>query len=438
MKRAQAKAKATTTKRKVRATKGRIKQTQEILVEARTSTKRVALLEEGRLMEIYYEDPRRPRRVGNIYKGVIKDVLSGISAAFIDVGEPENFFLAAKELNEAILRAKGYRRGQAFPIGKVLRGGQQLIVQVKREGIGEKNPQATTRISLAGRYWVFLPKDGRLGVSRRIEDLKEAQRLKAIARALKREDEGLIARTAAAGAKEEDLERDFNYLLGTWKGIEEKAEQVSAPKLLYRGIGLIKTILRDRLVPEVKRVVVDDEKTLREIEDFLKYLHLEEYLDRLELYEDERPLFEMRGVEAQLRESLQPKVKLPSGGSLVIAETEALTAIDVNTGGDTRHRTQEQAILHTNLEAAVEIPRQLRLRKISGIIVVDFIDMKRKEHIQQVIERLKEELKKDRVPADFIDITELGLVEITRKREGESLMEMLGDGDLSEEEEDED
>jgi len=137
-------------------------------------------------------------------------------------------------------------------------------------------------------------------------------------------------------------------------------------------------------------------------------------------------------VEAQLRESLQPKVKLPSGGSLVIAETEALTAIDVNTGGDTRHRTQEQAILHTNLEAAVEIPRQLRLRKISGIIVVDFVDMKRKEHVQKVIERLKAELKKDRVPTDFIDITELGLVEITRKREGESLMEMLGDGEADE------
>ncbi len=428
--------KAKTKERQARATKAGPKppaaQAQEILIEARTPVKRVALLEGGRLMEIDYEDPKRPRRVGYIYKGVVKDVRSGIGAAFVDVGEPENFFLAAKELNEAILRAKGYRRGQSFPIGKVLRGGQTLIVQAKREGIGGKNPQATTRISLAGRYWVFLPKDGRLGISRRIEDPKEVQRLKAIAKQLKRDDEGLIARTAAAGAPEEALERDFNYLLGTWKGIEEKAERVQAPARLYQGLGLIKTFLRDRLAPDVERVVVDDEKTLHEIEDFLRYLHLEAYLDRLELYDDERPLFEVRGVEAQLRESLQPKVKLPSGGSLVIAETEALTAIDVNTGGDTRHRTQEQAILHTNLEAAVEIPRQLRLRKISGIIVVDFVDMKRKEHVQKVIERLKAELKKDRVPTDFIDITELGLVEITRKREGESLMEMLGDGEAGE------
>jgi len=378
-------------------------------------------------MEIYYEDPKRVRLVGNIYKGIVKDVLSGISAAFIDVGERDNLFLSAKELNDSLLRSRGYRRGSPFPIGKVIRGGQQLIVQVKREGIGEKNPQGTTRISLAGRYWVFLPKDGRLGISRRIEDPEEIKRLKGIAQELKRSDEGLIARTAAAGARLEDLERDFNYLLGTWKGIEDEAKQVSAPALLYRGPGLIKSIIRDRLMPNVKRVVIDSEAAYREIVDFLKYLHMEEYLDRLELYSDERPLFEVRGVEAQLRESLKPRVPLPGGGSLVIAETEALTAIDVNTGSDTRHRNQEQAILNTNLEAAVEIPRQLRLRKISGIIVVDFIDMKHKEDVRKVIGLLQEELKKDRVPADFIDITELGLVEITRKREGESLAEMLSE-----------
>jgi ribonuclease G len=379
------------------------------------------------LTEIYYEDPKRIRLVGNIYKGIVKDVLSGISAAFIDVGERDNLFLSAKELNESLLRSRGYRRGSPFPIGKVLKGGQRLIVQVKREGIGEKNPQGTTRISLAGRYWVFLPKDGRLGVSRRIEDAEEIKRLKGVAQELKRSDEGLIARTAAAGARLEDLERDFNYLLGIWKGIEEEAKQVSAPALLYRGPGLIKSIVRDRLMPDVRRVVVDSEAAYRELVDFLKYLHMEEYLDRLEFYSDERPLFEVRGVEVQLRESLQPRVPLPGGGSLVIAETEALTAIDVNTGSDTRHRNQEQAILNTNLEAAVEIPRQLRLRKISGIIVVDFIDMKRREDVRKVVHLLQEELKKDRVPADFIDITELGLVEITRKREGESLAEMLSE-----------
>ena len=379
-------------------------------------------------MEIYYDDPDRMRLVGNIYKGTVKDVLNGISAAFVNVGLDENLFLAAKELNESILKSRGYRRNDTLPIGKVLKGGQQLIIQVKREGIGDKNPQGTTRVSLAGRYWVFLPKDGRLGVSRRIDDGAENRRLKGIARELKRDDEGLIARTAAVGASKDDLRRDFNFLLGTWKGIEEDANNVAAPKLLYAGPGLIKGLIRDRLMPEVDRIVVDAQPVYDELQDFLKYMHMEDYLHALDLYNDKQPLFEAQGLEQQLRESLEGEVPLPGGGSLIVAETEALTAIDINTGSDTRHRNQEQAILNTNLEAAFEIPRQLRLRKISGIIVVDFIDMRRKDHIRKVTEKLEEELNKDRVPADFIDMTALGLVEITRKREGESLAEMLGNG----------
>lgn len=376
-------------------------------------------------MEIYYDDPDRSQLVGNIYKGTVKDVLNGISAAFVNVGLDENLFLAAKELNESILKSRGYRRHDNFPIGKALKGGQNLIIQVKREGIGDKNAQGTTRISLAGRYWVFLPKDGRLGVSRRIDDPEENKRLKGIARELKREDEGLIARTAAVDANKDDLRRDFNFLLGTWKGIEEEASKVSAPSLLYGGTDLVKSVVRDRLVPDVNKIVVDTQSVYDELHEFLKYMHMEDYLELLERYDGKRPLFEAHGVDEQLRESLEGEVPLPGGGSLIIAETEALTAIDVNTGSDTRHRNQEQAILNTNLEAAFEIPRQLRLRKISGIIVVDFIDMRRKDHIRKVTDKLEEELNKDRVPADFIDMTELGLVEITRKREGESLAEML-------------
>ena len=379
-------------------------------------------------MEIYYDDPERTRLVGNIYKGTVKDVLNGISAAFVNVGLEENLFLAAKELNESILKSRGYRRNDTFPIGKALKGGQNLIIQVKREGIGDKNPQGTTRISLAGRYWVFLPKDGRLGVSRRIENQDENRRLKGIARELKRDDEGLIARTAAVDASKDDLRRDFNFLLGTWKGIEEEANKVSAPQLLYAGPGLIKSIIRDRLVPGMTRIVADTQAVYDELQEFLKYMHMEDYLDVVEIYQDKRPLFEAQGIEDQLRESLEGDVPLPGGGSLIIAETEALTAIDINTGSDTRHRNQEQAILNTNLEAAFEIPRQLRLRKISGIIVVDFIDMRRRDHIKKVTDKLEEELNKDRVPADFIDMTALGLVEITRKREGESLAEMLSNG----------
>ncbi len=372
-------------------------------------------------MEIHYDHPER--LLGNIYKGIVRDILPGISSAFVDVGLDQKLFLSIKELSDGLWREK--RGRQAPQIHKLLTSGQNIILQVKREGIGTKNPQGTMKISLPGRYWVFLPTDERLGVSRRVTDEHESRRLKKIAKKLKREGEGLIARTAAQGASEEDLERDFNYLLGTWKGIEEQAKRAKAPVLLYRGVGLVRAFLRDRLLEDVQRVMVDSEETYQEIRDFLDYMHMEGFLNRVELYRGKRPLFEARGVEEQLRESLQPRVRLPGGGSLVIAETEALTAIDVNTGSDVRYQDQQLAILNTNLEAAVEIPRQLRLRKLSGIIIADFVDMKRRDHIEKVIRRLQEELKKDRVPADFVDITQLGLIEMTRKREGESLAGML-------------
>lgn len=388
---------------------------------------RIALLEDRRLMEIHYDHPER--LLGNIYKGVVRDILPGIGAAFVDVGLDQNLFLSVKELSDSLWQEKRGRKSPAPHIQKLLKSGQHIILQVKREEIGTKNPQGTMKISLPGRYWVFLPTDERLGVSRRITDEHESRRLKRIAKKLKREGEGLIARTAAQDASEEDLERDFNYLLGTWKGIEEEAKRVPAPALLHRGPDLVRAFLRDRLLDDVQRIVVDSEKTYQEIEDFLSYMHMEEFLDRIELYRGKRPLFEARGVEEQLRESLQPRVRLPGGGSLVIAETEALTAIDVNTGSDIKYQDQQQAILNTNLEAAQEIPRQLRLRKLSGIIIADFVDMKRRDHIEKVIRKLKEELKKDRVPADFVDITKLGLIEMTRKREGESLAGMLEEED---------
>lgn len=401
-----------------------------ILINATSQETRVALVEEGRLMEIYYEGPAHERIVGNIYVGIAKDILSGLGSAFVDVGLPQNLFLSQKELNDALLQSQGLRRGADVPIQKVLRPGQRLIVQVKREGIGAKNPQGTTRIALPGRFWVFLPKDGRLGVSRRIEERREIRQLKRIAQELKRPHEGLIARTASQGADRKDLERDFNFLLGTWKGIEEEAERSSRPKLLYEGPGLVKRIIRDRLLEDVSKVIVDSGTVYQEILSFLDYMWMGEYKDSIELYHEKRPLFEQWDVERQLRESRNPEVKLEAGGTLVIAETEALTAIDVNTRGDVHHRNQEAAILNTNLEAAREIPRQLRLRKISGIIIVDFVDMKRRDALEKVIALLKEELKKDRVTSDLIDVTALGLVEITRKREERSLAAAFEEEDV--------
>ncbi len=390
--------------------------------------KRVAIVEDGELVEVHFELPDRRPLVGNIYKGKVETVLPGMGAAFVQVGEKKPLFLAVHELHDELLRAKGFEPGRSFPpIQKLLKPGENLLVQVRREGVGEKNPQATTKLSLPGRYWVFLPTEERVSVSRRIDDREAARRLRQIAHELKPANAGLIARTAAFHASHEDLERDFKYLMGVWKGIQELEAKSSAPKLLYTPADLVRATVRDRFLEDVDSLIVDDEATYQEILDFLDYLHLGRLKSRVRLYRGTTPLFVRYGVEEELARVMDRKIPLKGGGFITVDETEALTTIDVNTGSDVRHKNQAAAILNTNLEAARLIPRVLRLRKISGIIVVDFVDMASDRDKEKVIEALKEGLKKDRVPADFIDITKLGLVEITRKKEGESLSALLAE-----------
>lgn len=382
-------------------------------------------------MEIYYGHPAQEKIVGNIYHGRVEDVLPGLGSAFIDIGEKQSLFLSQGEISEAILDKKKVkaRRG-VTSIDKILRRGETLIIQVRRGGIGTKNPQGTTKISLPGRFWVFLPTEDRMGTSRRIINEKEETRLRKIAQNLKRSSEGLIIRTAAQQASRDDLERDFRFLASAWKGIEETAASGSEPRLLYRGMGLVQSILRDRLMPNVREVVVDSVRLHEKILQFLDYMKMDEYAEKIRPYEGKASLFEMNDVERQIQQTFSRRVDLKGGGHLTIDETEALTAIDVNTGGDVRHRNQEAAILSANTEAAEEIPRQLQLRKISGIIVVDFVDIENASDMNKVITRLQEGLNRDRMPANYIDTTALGLVEITRKREGESLADMLEHADF--------
>jgi len=366
-------------------------------------------------MEIYYAHPTQENIVGNVYKGKVEDVLPGLGSAFVNVGEKKSLFLSKGEINDQIMIEKGFKpwHGGA-PINKLLRPGQTLTLQVRRGGIGSKNPQGTTKISLPGRFWVFLPTEDRLGVSRRVDSVRTQRRLRRIARELKKDGQGMIARTAAQSASKEELTRDYKLLVQTWESIETAARTASAPQLLYKGMGLVQTILRDRLVPDVAEVIVDSEFFREKIQYFLEYMHMEDYKERISLY-----------LEEQIQETQSRRVSLADGGSIVIDETEALIAIDVNTGGDVQHRNQRSAILNTNLEAACEIARQLRLRQMSGIVVVDFVDMDDPKDEQALIDKVKEELKKDRVSSDFVDLTGLGLVEITRKRAGESLADML-------------
>ncbi len=377
-------------------------------------------------MEIYYGHPSQEKLVGNIYRGRIEDVLSGLGSAFVDIGERRSLFLSRNELNDRLLDESGVKPWQSdVPITKILRQGQMLTLQVRREGIGNKNPQGTTKISLPGRFWVYLPNEERLGVSRRVENVRDQRRIRKIARALRRPHEGMIARTASKWASDEDLERDFGLLVETWDGVKAVAEKASKPRLLYKGMGLVQTVLRDRLDPDTERVIVDSPFFREKILSFLDYMQMSSYEDRVRTHEGKEALFTKYRVEEQIQKSLSRRVPLAGGGSLVIDETEALIAIDVNTGGDVRHRNQHAAILNTNLEAAAEIARQLRLRQISGIIIVDFVDMENAKDVNRVVEKVKAELKNDRVSADFVDMTALGLVEITRKRQGESLADML-------------
>jgi len=383
------------------------------------------------LMEIYYGHPAQEKIVGNIYLGRVEDVLPGLGSAFINIGEKQSLFLSQSEISQAMLDKKKIKtRHGAVSIDKILRRGETLTIQVRRGGIGTKNPQGTTKISLPGRFWVFLPNVDRLGVSRRIANEKEERRLRKIAQDLKQPSEGLIIRTAAQQADRSDLEQDYQFLTSTWKGIEEAATSGSAPRLLYREMGLIQSVLRDRFLPDVSEVVVDSARLYDKILQFLIYMKMNGYADKIRLYEGKRPLFEMYDVERQIQQTFSRRVDLARGGYLTIDETEALTAIDVNTGGDIRYRNQEAAILNVNIEAAKEIPRQLQLRKISGIIVVDFVDIANESDMNKVITQLQEGLNRDRMPAHYIDTTALGLVEITRKREEVSLADMLEHADF--------
>jgi len=377
-------------------------------------------------MEIYYGHPSQEKLVGNIYRGRVEDVLPGLGSAFVDIGERRSLFLSRNELNDRLLDAADVKPWQSdVPITKILKQGQTLTLQVRREGIGNKNPQGTTKISLPGRFWVYLPNEDRIGVSRRIDNVRDQRRIRKIARSLRRPHEGMIARTASKWATDEDLERDYRLLVETWDSVTSAAERASKPRLLYKGMGLVQTVLRDRLDPDTESVIVDSPFFREKILSFLDYMQMSKYKDRIRTHDGNEALFAKYHIEDQIQRSLSRRVPLAGGGSLVIDETEALIAIDVNTGGDVRHRNQHAAILNTNLEAAEEIARQLRLRQISGIIIVDFVDMENPKDVHRVVDKVKAELKKDRVSADFVDMTALGLVEITRKRQGESLADML-------------
>jgi ribonuclease E len=381
----------------------------------------IGVLEDRDLVEHYVTERGSTSMVGNIYLGRVQNVLPGMEAAFVDLGRGRNAILYAGEVSYDEDVGDGHKR-----IEDVLKAGQSVIVQVTKDPMRSKGARLTAQVSLPGRFVVFVPDGGVSGISRRLPD-RERERLRRIIRKVRPSEAGVIVRTAAEGASESDLAADLERLEKMWDQVSKKAKRGRPPKLLYEEPELVEKVVRDVFSPaEFKRIVTDSKDLHGRVESYLRDV-APDLLPRLELHDGDLPLFQEFHVEEQIHKALERKVWLPSGGYLIIERVEAMTVIDVNTGKHVGKTNLEETVVHTNLEAAEEIPRQLRLRDIGGIIVIDFIDMLFETNRNQVIRKLQETLAKDKTRSQVFDITPLGLLEMTRKKVSAGLLESFSE-----------
>jgi len=385
---------------------------------------RVALVEGGHLVEFYVERPSEKGLVGNIYKGKVVRVVPGINSAFLDLGLSRTAFLFGDDIMPSCEIDWGKEGIMITNLHEVLKEGQEILVQVIKEPIGNKGARVSTNLTLPGHYLVFLPYMNRIGVSRKIKDEKERARLKSMVEKLRPEGTGWIIRTAAAECNEEEILTEMNFLLCLWNEIREKAEKSHAPALIYEELNIALRAIRDLFNKEITSIVVDDPEFFQQIKVFLeKYFpNLAPYV---ELYQGKEDIFVAHGIQIDVKKLLSRKVWLKSGGFIVIEPCEAFTAIDVNTGRYTGSKELEDTVFKINLEAAEEIAYQLRLRNIGGLIIIDFIDMEDPEHQEMVLQTLKEALKKDKAKNSFLPISSLGILQMTRERKRDSLYQVF-------------
>ncbi|MFZ5945941.1 MAG: Rne/Rng family ribonuclease [Bacillota bacterium] len=391
----------------------------EIIVQSNEDETQVAVLEDEQLVELYIERSISDRLVGSIFKGKVENVLPGMQAAFINIGFEKNAFLYVEDAVPSGTYTNEV--GVKTNIRDILKEGQEILIQVAKEPIGNKGPRVTRQLTLPGRFLVLMPNIEYIGISRRINDEGERDRLKKVAEAIKPSGMGLIIRTVAEGVSEEDLHEDLEILLKTWQRIEHKEKASGAPVLIHKDLELVKRILRDIVADDVHRIIVNTHFTYEKIMELVGNKSLKYKVT----FNEEADLFNNYNIRQELSRALKRKVWLKSGGYLVIDQTEALTSIDVNTGKYVGSVDLADTVLRTNLEAAVEIARQLRLRNIGGIIIIDFIDMENEPHQKEVINKLEAELHKDKTKAHILGITSLGLVEMTRKKVRHSLSTAL-------------
>jgi ribonuclease G len=401
--------------------------TKEIVVDVDRDQIRVGVLEDRELVEFYVEKSYDERIIGNIYKGRVANVLPGMQAAFVDIGLGKNAFLYVGDLNTDSLGAEdddlieGLKRTS---IKDMLKVGQDVLVQVIKEPTGTKGARVSTNITLPGRYLVLMPTVDYVGISRRIDNEDERCRLKSLAEEIRLHHMGVIVRTVAEGKGRNELSADMEYLRRLWSDIQAKQRGGNAPRLIYKDMDLIARIIRDVFTPEIDRLYINNTIGYGKVMDLLSVIS-PSLKDRVSPCVTEEDIFEHFNIESEVEKALQRKVWLKSGGYLVIDRTEALTVVDVNTGKFVGSIDLEDTVLKTNLEAAKEISKQLRLRDIGGIIIIDFIDMATQDHQKMVIDTLETEIKKDRTKAHVLGITSLGLVEMTRKKVRQSLDEVM-------------
>jgi ribonuclease G len=404
----------------------------EILIAATPNETRVAILEDDTLVELMVDRPDAERLVGDIYLGQVQAVLPGIQAAFVDIGTEKAAFLHVSDVakdsedDEEDDSDSNDDRSRRFPpIQDLIQKGERVMVQASKEPIGTKGPRVTTQISLPGRFLVFMPGSRHIGVSRKIETREERSRLRSLAREVVPDGAGgVIIRTVGEELTREIFEREFKTLQETWKKIQRRAKSARPPALIHREAKLTSGIIRDVFTEKVDALIIDSKEVFNEVKQYLDGVD-PELMSRVHLYEEATPLFDKFGIEEAIREAFQRRVDLPSGGYIIIEPTEALVSIDVNTGRYTGKRDPEKTILRTNLDASKEIARQLRLRDIGGIIVVDFIDMETRANQDRVLQELRSHLSRDRARTRAFQVSELGLVEMTRQRVRPSLFQSL-------------
>lgn len=399
---------------------------EQILVNLTPYETRVAIVQNGTTQELHLERTNTEGLVGNLYLGKVLRVLPGMQSAFIDIGLERSGFLHVTDLWEYRLHQHSPKQQNMLPIEKMLFEGQTLICQVSKDPLGKKGAKLTTQISLAGRLLVYVPQDAHIGVSQRIEDEAERESLRRRLEVLAGENRqgGYILRTQAELASDDELSADIHYLKRRWVDILDLASRKAAPSLLYKELNMAERVIRDFVGHTTSSVTVDSATTLTALQKFAE-TYAPEVTNKLFLHQGDRPLFELYNVEDEIKKALARRVDLKSGGYLIIDQTEAMTTVDINTGGFVGARNFEETIFKTNLEAAHSLARQLRLRNLGGIVVIDFIDMTNSKHKQQVLDALQDALAKDRARCNVSDFSIVGLVELTRKRTRDSLSNML-------------